>query len=303
VNGMQLLAGGTFLMGSDAHYREEGPVRCVHVDSFWIDLTPVTNAQFAEFVKETGYVTMAERPPDPASYPGILPEMIAAGSLLFTPTDVPVPLTQYTRWWRFALGACWRHPRGPGSGIELEEHPVVHVAYEDAIAYAHWCDKRLPTEAEWEFAARGGIKQAPYAWGNELEPDGRIMANYWHGVFPHENLLTDGFLFTSPVGAFPTNNFGLFDMIGNVWEWTSDWYSNRHQANSTPCCALQNSQGGGEASSRDCSADIPIGRKVLKGGSHLCAPNHCQRYRPAARYPQPIDTSTSHVGFRCVASG
>ena len=299
--GMLRLPGGAFRMGSDAHYPEEGPSRMVAVDGFWIDVTPVTNREFARFAEATGYVTLAERPPDPAQYPGILPELIHPGSLVFTPPSRPVPLDDVSRWWRFALGADWRHPLGPDSRLAgLESHPVVHVAYEDAEAYAAWAGKSLPTEAEWEHAARGGLDGKPYAWGDELAPGGRRLANYWRGEFPWRNLAGGGFERTSPVRRFPPNGYGLYDMIGNVWEWTDDWYGLPETPAKT-CCMPRNPRGGPEAGSYDpCAPDIRIGRKVLKGGSHLCAPNYCQRYRPAARYAQPVDTSTSHVGFRCV---
>lgn len=297
------ISGGTFWMGSNDHYPEEGPARPVAVDDFWIDETPVTNAEFARFVAATGHVTLAEKAPDPRDYPGIEPHMIRAGSLLFNRPSGPVPLSDFTRWWSFSFGTSWRHPHGPGSTIEgLEDHPVVHIAYEDAEAYARWAGKSLPTEAEWEYAARGGLDRAPYAWGDRLAPGGRMLANYWQGQFPHENLLTDGFERTSPVRHFPQNGYGLYDMIGNVWEWTSDWYQDRHPTKKDGvCCVPQNPRGGAEDQSFDpCMPQVRIGRKVLKGGSHLCAKNYCQRYRPAARYPQPVDTSTSHVGFRCV---
>ena len=300
---MRRLEGETFLMGSDDHYAEERPARKVRVDPFWIDETPVTNAAFAAFVADTGYVTLAEKAPDPALYPGILPEMIRAGSLLFTKPAGPVPLNDFSHWWSFCFGADWRHPEGPGSSIAgREDHPVVHVAHEDAAAYAAWAGKALPTEAEWEFAARGGLDGQPYAWGEELAPEGRMLANFWQGEFPWQNLATDGFEGTSPVRSFTANGFGLFDMIGNVWEWTDDWYADRPtEKKKSPCCIPANPRGGEEAGSYDpCQPDVPIGRKVLKGGSHLCAENYCMRYRPAARYAQPIDSSTSHVGFRCV---
>ncbi len=297
------LDGGTFTMGSDDHYPEERPARQVKVDAFAIDATPVTNAQFARFVAETGHVTLAERAPDPALYPGILPEMLQAGSLLFTKPAGPVPMDGLGQWWSFCFGANWRHPEGSGSTIaRREDHPVVHIAHEDALAYAAWAGKSLPTEAEWEFAARGGLDGRAYAWGDDLAPEGRMLANTWQGQFPWQNLALDGFEGTSPVGSFPANGFGLFDMIGNVWEWTEDWYADRPtEARKSACCIPANPRGGDEADSFDpCQPEIRIGRKVLKGGSHLCAENYCMRYRPAARYAQPIDTSTSHVGFRCI---
>jgi formylglycine-generating enzyme required for sulfatase activity len=299
---MLLMSGGTFLFGSNDHYPEEGPARRVAVDPFWLDQTPVTNAAFAAFIADTGYRTLAERVPNPADYPGILPQMIRAGSLVFTPPERAVSLQDPMQWWSFGFDACWQRPSGPGSSIDgLDDHPVVHVAYEDAAAFARWAGKRLPTEAEWEFAARGGLDGAAYAWGDELAPGGAMLANYWQGNFPLQNNCTDGYERTSPVRAFPPNGYGLFDMIGNVWEWTSDWFADRHPAKSTDgCCVPRNPRGGREDASIDpCMPDLLIGRKVLKGGSHLCAENYCRRYRPAARYPQPVDTSTSHVGFRC----
>lgn len=301
--GMVFLAGGTFRMGSDRFYPEEAPVHSVRVDGFWIDPTPVTNRQFKAFVRATGHVTTAESAPDPKDYPGALAEMLYAGSLVFSPPAGSVDLRDWGQWWQFLKGADWRHPYGPKSTINgLDNHPVVHVAYADALAYARWAGKDLPTEAEWEFAARGGLNGADYAWGDELAPAGQHLANTWQGRFPHENLAHDGFTRTSPVKAFPPNGFGIHDMIGNVWEWTSDWYAPRHEADAAKtCCIPQNPRGGVEADSFDpAQPEIPIPRRVLKGGSHLCAPNYCQRYRPAARHAEAIDTSTSHVGFRCV---
>jgi sulfatase modifying factor 1 len=301
--GMRRLAGGTFTMGSERYYPEERPRRRVRVDPFWIDEAPVTNGQFSEFVAATGYRTFAETPPNPADYPGMPPEMAKAGSLVFEQPRNRVSLDDFGAWWRFRFGASWRHPLGEGSSIAgMQDHPVVHVAYADAEAYAAWAGKALPTEAEWEYAARGGL-DAEFAWGEELAPDGRMLANYWQGEFPHENRRLDGWERTSPVRTFPANGFGLHDMIGNVWEWTSDWYALPHSGKKAggSCCIPANPRGGSEGASYDpCMPSIRIGRKVLKGGSHLCAPNYCQRYRPAARYAQPIDTSASHVGFRCV---
>ena len=302
--GMRHIVGAEFQMGSTRFYPEEAPVRRVWVDSFWIDETPVTNAAFAEFVNETGYVTFAERPPNPKDYPGMPPEMAYPGSLVFTPPQNLIDLTDHGQWWNFVHGADWRHPEGPDSSIEaLSDHPVVHIAYSDAEAYARWAGKALPTEAEWEFAARGGFEGKEYAWGDELAPDGRMMANYWQGLFPLHNSCLDGWERTSPVGCFPANGHGLHDMIGNVWEWTEDWYVEMPHGGpkTAQCCVARNPRGGTLRESRDPSMPhIRFGRKVLKGGSHLCAPNYCRRYRPAARHPETTDSSTSHIGFRCV---
>ena len=295
--------GGAFLMGSDRHYVEEAPVHRVIVDGFWIDAAPVTNSEFRAFVEATGHVTMAERRPDPKDYPGALPHMLRAGSLVFSPSPHPVPLKDWSQWWSFRFGADWSHPLGPASSIKgLDDHPVVHVAYGDALAYARWAGKSLPTEAQWEYAARGGLEGEEFAWGDELEPGGRHMANIWQGAFPFQNTRADGYERTSPVGSYPPNGYGLFDMIGNVWEWTSDWYEPKHPDEALrACCIPRNPQGGREARSHDPALPgVRSPRKVLKGGSHLCAPSYCRRYRPAARHPEPIDTSASHVGFRCV---
>ena len=301
--GMLHVPGGTYRMGSDRHYPEEAPIHRVTVDGFWIDRTPVTNRQFRKFVNATGYVTFAELTPKAEDYPNALPHMLKAGSLVFTPPRQAVDLRCWGEWWTFKFGANWRRPYGPRSNISgLDDHPVVHVAYRDVEAYAEWAGKQLPTEAEWEFAARGGLDDAEFAWGDELTPGGKHMANTWQGNFPHENLAADGFERTSPVTAFPPNGYGLHDMIGNVWEWTTDWYSPKHEADAPKaCCIPENPRGGLEDASydsRDPKCRIP--RKVLKGGSHLCAPNYCRRYRPAARHAEPIDTSASHVGFRCI---
>ncbi len=301
---MVLIPAATFWMGSDHHYPEEAPARPVAVDAFLIDRDPVTNAAFARFVAETGYVTFAERAPDVADYPDADPELLKPGSAVFTPPDQPVPPTDPFAWWAYVIGADWRHPYGPDSSLAgLDDHPVCHVAYEDAQAYARWAGKRLPTEAEWECAARGGLDRAAFAWGEDLAPQGRMLANYWQGRFPNENLQLDGYFRTSPVGAFPPNGFGLHDMIGNVWEWTQDWYAQPERVTASPCCAPRNPRGGSEAASRDpADPGRNFGRKVLKGGSHLCAENYCQRYRPAARYPQTVDSTTSHIGLRCARS-
>jgi len=300
---MMWIPGGTFRMGSDKHYPEERPVHRATVDGFWMDRCPVTNERFQRFVEATGHVTFAEIPPNPANYPGALPEMIYAGSLVFVKPPGRVDRRQIFNWWQYVCDANWRHPSGPDSSIdELERHPVVHVVFADAESFAHWEGKELPSEAEWEFAARGGLDGAAYAWGDEFMPGGRIMANTWQGEFPWQNRNEDGYEKTSPVGAFPANGYGLYDMIGDVWEWTTDWYQPRHPDEQLKaCCAPRNPRGGREGDSYDRSQpEIRIPRKVLKGGSHLCAPNYCRRYRPAARFPEPIDTSASHVGFRCI---
>jgi sulfatase modifying factor 1 len=296
------IEGRTFRMGSDRHYAEEKPERKVAVNGFWIEPTPVTNRAFAAFVAATGWVTQAEIAPKAEDYPGADPAMLVPASLVFTPTDGPVDLHAPNQWWRFLTGADWRHPTGPDSSIVgLDDHPVVHVAWRDVSAYAEWAELDLPTEAEWELAARGGLEDAEYAWGDQLIPGGRHQANTWQGRFPWENLVEDGFPRTSPVGAYPPNGYGLYDMIGNVWEWTRDWWADHPGVVTRACCAAHNPQGGREADSHDPrQPEIPIPRKVLKGGSHLCAPVYCRRYRPAARHAEPIDTSTSHVGFRCV---
>lgn len=309
--GMRFIAAGAFAMGSDRFYPEEAPVRRVAVEGFWIDEAPVTNRAFADFVAATGHVTLAELAPDPRDYPGMAPEMARAGSLVFQRAEGPVRLDDPGQWWAFRFGADWRHPTGPDSGIDdLLDHPVVHVAYPDAEAYARWAGKGLPTEAEWEFAARGGLDGADYAWGDALAPGGAMMANYWRGLFPFANARADGGYRTTPVGAYPPNGHGLHDMIGNVWEWTADWYALPRAGPAAPgrksCCAIPDPRGGNRRGSVDPAAPgAAIGRKVLKGGSHLCAANYCQRYRPAARHPQATDSATSHIGFRCVkrASG
>lgn len=303
--GMVGVPGGVFAMGSDRFYPEEAPVRDVRVDPFWMDEVPVTNRDFAAFVAATGHVTLAEIAPDPRDYPGMPPEMAKAGSLLFDRPPHVHDYRDFTQWWSFSFGADWRHPTGPGGTLDgLDDHPVVHVAYQDAQAYAVWAGKALPTEAEWECAARGGLAGMDYAWGDSLAPEGRMLANYWQGAFPVENLMSDGWECTSPVRTYPANGYGLYDMIGNVWEWTQDWYADARPvetAGKKQCCIPTNPRGATEGDSFDPSTpDIRIGRKVLKGGSHLCAENYCQRYRPAARYAQPVDTSTCHVGFRCV---
>jgi formylglycine-generating enzyme required for sulfatase activity len=299
--GMIWIPGGTFLMGSDRHYPEEAPTRDVRVDGFWMDMYEVSNAEFARFVHATGYVTLAERAPDAADYPGALAELLVPASTVFRRPAFRTPLGNPYDWWTYVPGADWRHPRGPDTGIAgLEDHPVVHVAYEDVETYARWAGVDLPTEAEWEYAARGGLDGKEFAWGDELYPGGQVMANTWQGEFPHENLLADGYEWTAPVGSFPANGHGLFDMIGNVWEWTTDWYRPNHAMPSACCGGPHCADGVREQSHDPRMPEIRIPRKVIKGGSYLCAPNYCRRYRPAARMAQPIDTSACHVGFRCI---
>jgi formylglycine-generating enzyme required for sulfatase activity len=300
---MVRVPGGEFLMGSGAFYPEEAPVRRVAVDGFWIDEHPVTVAEFRRFVKATGHVTGAERPPDAAEYPDADPALLVPGSLVFSPGGGPVDLSDFRNWWEWKPGAFWRRPEGPGSNVGGRElHPVVHVAYADAVAYARWVGKDLPTEAEWEFAARGGLVEKVFAWGDEFAPRGRMMANTWQGEFPWENLRADGYDGTSPVRSFPANGYGLYDMTGNVWEWTCDWFQvQRAAVDERPCCAPHHGRGGSADGSLTEGETIP--RKVIKGGSHLCAPNYCLRYRPAARQSEAVDTSTSHIGFRCVVRG
>jgi formylglycine-generating enzyme len=302
-DGMRWVPGGTFRMGDDNAYPEEAPAHKAAVSGFWIDEYVVTSANFAAFVAATGYRTVAERPLDPADYPGADPSLLVPGSSVFFMPTRPANLADIRSRWAYVPGACWRHPEGPGSTIEgHERHPVVHVAFEDAEAYAAWAGKALPTEAEWEFAARGGLEGAMFSWGNEFTPDGRYMANTWQGPFPYRDQGLDGFRGRSPVGSFPCNGYGLYDMIGNVWEWTTDWYSDHHSPEAEgPCCVPRDSQGGLQTSSYDATQPGScIPRKVIKGGSYLCAPNYCRRYRPAARHAQMIDTGTSHIGFRCI---
>jgi formylglycine-generating enzyme len=301
--GMRWIPRGTFRMGAGQFYPEEAPAHTVTVSAFWMDAHTVTNAQFAAFVQATGYRTLAERPPDPTLYPGAQPDLLKPGSAVFFMPTGRVDMRDMHSRWAYVPGANWRHPDGPTSTIEgREQEPVLHVAFEDAAAYAAWARKELPTEAEWEFAARGGLDGATFCWGDEFTPGGRYMANTWQGQFPFQDLGADGFTGRAPVGSFPPNGYGLCDMAGNVWEWTTDWYSAHHPAEvDSPCCAPRNPRGAAEALSYDPDQpNVRIPRKVIKGGSYLCAPNYCRRYRPAARYPQMIDTTTCHIGFRCV---
>jgi sulfatase modifying factor 1 len=301
--GMVLIDEGAFSMGSEAFYAEERPVRRVAVDTFWIDPRQVTNAEFALFVGETNWVTEAEKSPDPALYPGAPPENLVPASMVFQPTPGPVDLRDYSQWWVWTPGADWRHPIGPGSSLDgLDDHPVVQVNHEDAMAFCTWAGTTLPTEAEWEYAARGGLKGKAFTWGDEDTQDTKPRANSWQGRFPWENTRVDGYIRTAPVGSFDANGYGLYDMAGNVWEWTDDWYRSTHTDPDAPsCCTPMNPRGGSmEASMDPREPQTPIPRKVLKGGSHLCAPSYCLRYRPATRQPQMIDTSMSHLGFRTI---
>jgi len=302
--GMVFVSGGGFRMGSPDFYPEERPVRQVEVDGFWMDEHPVTVGAFRRFVKATGYVTRAEQPLDSADYPDADPALLVPGSLVFHPTRGPVSLDDYAAWWRYVPGAMWERPEGPESDAYARgRHPVVHVAFEDAAAYAAWAGKALPTEAEWEFAARGGLDQAIFCWGDEFMPGGELMANTWHGEFPYQHDQPDRWLRTSPVKTYAPNRHGLFDMAGNVWEWTDDFYSAPNGVSPEhPCCAPRNPRVPAPVtdSYRPDEPGARIPRRVTKGGSHLCAPNYCLRYRPAARQGEAVDTSTGHIGFRCV---
>lgn len=287
--GLVWIPSQTTMLGSDAHYPEETPARSVAVEGFLIQRHQVTNAAFAAFVDATGYRTVAERPVDPDDFPGAPPENLVPGSMVFRRTAGPVDLRHLNQWWAWTPGACWNHPRGPRSSLTgRDEHPVVHIAFEDAQSYADWAGLALPTEHQWETAARGGLAGATYTWGDEPERPGERRANYWHGEFPY--LPESGYGTTQPVGSFEPNDYGLFDMAGNVWEWTTDWYGEGQSSGS--CCA---------ADSHDpAQPQFTIPRKVIKGGSFLCADSYCMRYRPAARRPQMIDTGMSHIGFRCI---
>ena len=296
--GMIWIPSGKFSMGSSfAAFDDARPIHAVEVDGFWMDTTPVTNAQFARFVKATSYVTVSERKPDPRDFPGVPEDKLVPGSLVFMPPSRPVPLDDVSQWWVYVPGASWRHPEGPKSDLKgRENHPVVQVCYEDAVAYAHWAGRRLPTEAEWEYAARGGLSQMPYVWGKAFLKDGKHMANTFQGHFPNANSKEDGYERTSPVRTFPANGFGLYDMSGNVWEWCSDWYRPDYYAHSP----RKNPQGP-ESSFDPSEPGLP--KRVQRGGSFLCTDQYCSRYMPGGRGKGAIDTGASHVGFRCVLSG
>ncbi len=295
--GMVWFPSGRFSMGSDYEpFGDARPIHAVELEGFWMDRTPVTNEQFARFVRETGYVTVAERKPDPKDFPGVPAVVLMPGSLVFTPPTGPVPLDDVSAWWQYVPGANWRHPEGPSSHIEgRETHPVVQVCWEDAVAYARWAGKRLPTEAEWEYAARGGLTQQPYVWGREFRPSGRLMANTWQGRFPDRNAAEDGWERTAPVAQFPANGFGLHDMAGNVWQWCADWYR------PDSYCQGPSTDPTGPADSFD-PAEPGIPKRVQRGGSFLCSDQYCSRYMPGGRGKGAVDTGSSHVGFRCVLS-
>jgi len=296
--GMVWIPGGEFWMGSD-DFPDARPWHRVYVDGFWMDKTEVTNEQFEKFVKATGYVTVAERAPTKEEFPTAPAENLVAGSVVFTPPDHAVSLDDHFQWWNYVKGANWRHPTGPKSDINgNEKYPVVHIAYGDAVAYAKWAGKRLPTEAEFEYAARGGLNRKPYVWGDDFRPGGKWMANTFQGHFPEKNTGEDGFTGTAPVGSFPPNGYGLFDMAGNVWEWCSDWYRpDYYQILADKGDVARNPQG--PANSFDPS-EPGTRKRVHKGGSFLCTDQYCKRYEPGGRGKGEPDTGTNHLGFRCV---
>lgn len=297
--GMAYITGGEFIMGSDRFYPEERPRRVERVPPFWIDRMPVTNREFGQFVSATGYRTHAETAAVITLVDGAHAPAPAGSSVFHRPP--PVSLDDPSRWWEYVPGASWRHPCGPGTTIDgLDGHPVVHIAYGDAEAYARWAGKALPTEAEWECAARGGLDGKEYAWGDEFAPDGAILANYWIGTFPFDTLKADDDYRTTPAGLFPPNGHGLYDMIGNVWEWTCDRFDSAHPRSARNCCVSKRPASLEPVGNMEMSARAGKERRVLKGGSYLCADNYCQRYRPAARHPQSPDDTAGHIGFRCV---
>jgi formylglycine-generating enzyme required for sulfatase activity len=296
-DGMIHLPGGTYWMGAQDGTADALPVHQVTIDAFWMDKTEVTNAKFAEFVKKTGYVTLAERKPDPKSFPDVPRDKLVAGSIVFTPPPKHVPLDDAFQWWRYVPGASWRHPEGPGSSVEgRQSHPVVHIAWDDAVAYAKWAGKRLPTEAEWEYAARGGLDRKKYVWGDDQRPAGKPMGNTFQGHFPDQNAADDGYVATAPVASYDPNRFGLHDMAGNVWEWCSDWYRPDYYKKSPP-----KNPAGPDDSLDPNEPGTP--KRVQRGGSFLCADEYCKRYVPGARGKGAPDTGLSHTGFRLVRSG
>jgi len=307
--GMAWIPGGEFSMGmadprgmthgGDEAMSDARPIHRVHVDGFWMDRTDVTNAEFARFVKATGYVTVAERKPLAKDFPGVAAERLVAGSIVFTPPDHSVALSDYSQWWRYAPGADWRHPLGPQSSIrERGSYPVVQIAYEDAAAYARWAGKRLPTEAEWEFAARGGLTGKPYVWGDEMRPNGRWMANTFQGHFPDEGRDSDGFAGLAPVARYPANGYGLYDMTGNVWQWTGDWYRpDAYAALQAKSEVAWNPKGPDSSFDPD---EPGVAKRVQRGGSFLCTEQYCSRYLVGSRGKGDVSSATNHIGFRCV---
>lgn len=292
--GMTKIHGGTFTIGANNEFPEEKPAQSITVQDFCIDTHEVTNQQFAKFVEDTGYITMAERPLSVAQFPKLTEEERSPGSVVFQPIPEGQPFQELS-WWHWVQGANWRHPQGKNSTIEgKENHPVVHVAYDDAIAYGKWAGKSLPTEAQWEFAARGGLKDKIFAWGNTYNSQ---KANTWQGEFPVKNTQEDGYFGTAPVGSFPPNGYGLYDMTGNVWEWTQDYYHYGHDSKSGQLNPIVSD----EKESFD-PRDPEVLKHVIKGGSYLCARNYCSRFRPSAREAESPDTGTSHIGFRLVTS-
>jgi len=299
---MVWIPGGEFWMGCERCGMPDAlPLHLVGVDGFWMEATPVTNEQFARFVRSTGYVTVAERQPSAADLPGVPADKLKAGSIVFTPPGHPVPLDDYSQWWSYVSGASWKHPEGASSGLTgRERHPVIHVAWEDVQAYAKWANKRLPTEAEFEFAARGGLDRNLYAWGNELKPHGRVPANIWEGHFPDANSGEDGYTGTSPVDAFPANGYGLYDMGGNVWQWCADWYRpDSYAVVGEPDRAVHDPRGPDSSFDPD---EPGAHKRVTRGGSFLCSSEYCSRYLVGSRGKAEISSGSSNLGFRLARS-
>jgi formylglycine-generating enzyme len=299
-DGMVWIPVGEFSMGSEEEmFTDARPVHRVAVDGFWMDKTEVTNTQFTKFVDATGYVTVAERKPRPEDFPGVPLEKLVAGSIVFTPPKDAVPLDNYMRWWAYVESANWRHPEGPGSDLKgRENHPVVQISYEDATAFAKWAGKRLPTEAEFEWAARGGLDRKTFVWGDEFKPEGKFRANTFQGNFPNKNTGEDGFLATAPVGSFDANAFGLFDVAGNVWEWCSDWYRADYYRTLATQAQVARNPAGPRVSLDPVEPGTP--KRVTKGGSFLCTDQYCSRYMPGGRGKEAPDTGSNHLGFRLV---